>query len=338
MKRITVKDIARELGISVGTVSKALSGKIGVRAELRADILKKAKELSYSVNRVAQSLARKAITIGIVYPVVWSEFYGKIIDGMKEALGVLRDRNVTGCFITFSSLYSAEEISNIINSLIEEHADLVVLCPASVTKLGDCIERLNIANIPLILVGNDIESVNRLACVRVNAVTAGRIAAELMNYVTPAGSEMVVLLGDKEMIEHKEKVSAFEAGLEDGRRLRFTFETQDEPDVAAFITRKAVKDFPGLGGIYVATGNSLAVCEVLAEYDPAGRIKVIATDLFDEIIPYIKDRRILGVIFQDPIRQGREAIQLGYRILTERMPADNSLLISPSLILRSNLC
>ena len=64
---------------------------------------------------------------------------------------------------------------------------------------------MNKANIPLILVGNDIESVNRLACVRVNAAAAGRIAAELMNYVTPAGSETVVLLGDKGLLEHREK-------------------------------------------------------------------------------------------------------------------------------------
>lgn len=289
------------------------------------------------MNRVAQSLARKAIIIGIVYPTVWREFYGNIIEGMNEALEALRDRNVTGKFITFSSLYSAYEINDIINHLIEEHVDLVVLCPASVTKLGGCIDKMNKADIPLILVGNDIESVKRFACVRVNAAAAGRIAAELMNYVTPAGSETVVLLGDKGLLEHREKVSAFEAGLEDGRRLHFTFETQDEPDVAAFITKKAVRDFPGLRGIYVATGNSLAVCEVLAECDPEGRIKVIATDLFDEIVPYIKNRRISGVIFQDPVRQGREAIQLGYRILTERMPADSSLLISPSLILRSNL-
>lgn len=39
MKRITIKDIARELGISVGTVSKALTGKNGVSPALRADIL-----------------------------------------------------------------------------------------------------------------------------------------------------------------------------------------------------------------------------------------------------------------------------------------------------------
>jgi Transcriptional regulators len=337
MKRVTVKDIADELGITVGTVSKALSGKSGVNKELRANIIRKADEMGYSVNRIAQSLARKTINIGIVYPAVWSEYYGKIIEGMSQALQTLRDRNVIGKFYTFSTLYATDELNESIKRLVEEKVDLVALCPASVVNFNGCLDNLTNAGIPLILVGNDIEGVNRLACIRVNAVMAGRLAAEFMNYITSAGAEIAVLIGDKGILEHREKVSAFEAGLEDKRRLRFAFETQDDPEVASFITIKILKDCPNVSGIYVATGNSLAVCKSLDEYDPEKKIKVIATDLFDEIIPYVKNRRINGIIFQDPIKLGKEAIIQGYNVLTEHNKPINDLKIQPSLILRSNI-
>ena len=106
IRRVTVKDIANELQISPGTVSKALSGKKGISDTMRNRIYDTAIAMGYRVNRTAQSLARKPICIGIIYPVVWAEYYGELIRGMERALESLRDYNVTGEFACFSSLYS----------------------------------------------------------------------------------------------------------------------------------------------------------------------------------------------------------------------------------------
>ena len=47
IKKVTMKDIAQELDISIVTVSKALAGKDGVGDRLREEIIEKAKELGY---------------------------------------------------------------------------------------------------------------------------------------------------------------------------------------------------------------------------------------------------------------------------------------------------
>ena len=65
-KRVTVKDIASRMGISLSTVNKALTGKPGVSEERRAEVVAVAKEMGYVVNHMAQSLSRKPIHIGIV--------------------------------------------------------------------------------------------------------------------------------------------------------------------------------------------------------------------------------------------------------------------------------
>jgi LacI family transcriptional regulator len=55
-KRIRMKDVARELGISAVTVSKALAGKEGVSESLRKKIVRKAAELGYVYNNLPRNL------------------------------------------------------------------------------------------------------------------------------------------------------------------------------------------------------------------------------------------------------------------------------------------
>ena len=151
-KRVTVKDIANQLNISVGTVSKALSGKPGISADMRDKIFRTSEAMGYNVNRLAQSLARKPIRIAIVYPLAWEQYYGDIIRGMNDALESLRDYNVSGEFIQFTSLYSTDELFQISDKLIQKEVEAVILCPASVTACKPCLQKLKAHNIPVFLV------------------------------------------------------------------------------------------------------------------------------------------------------------------------------------------
>ncbi|MBP7095944.1 MAG: LacI family DNA-binding transcriptional regulator [Spirochaetia bacterium] len=63
---VTIKDIARTLGVSVGTVSKALNGRDDVGDELRARIIDTARELRYEPDPIARRLVTKrSRTLGV---------------------------------------------------------------------------------------------------------------------------------------------------------------------------------------------------------------------------------------------------------------------------------
>ena len=335
-RRITVKDIASELQISPGTVSKALSGKRGISDALRNRIYDTALSMGYRVNRTAQSLARKPIRIGITYPAVWAQYYGELIRGMEHALDSRRDYNVSGDFHTFSSLYSSDELSSIVFKFIEEQVDAVILCPASVTDCEALLRELKAHEIPVFLVGNDFQPELRTACIRVNAILAGRLAGEMMNYLTPEGSNLLAFIGDKSLREHTEKISGFCEELEGGRHLVGSYETQDEPQIAAYLIKKALQEIPNIQGVFVATGNSVAICEVLQQSEQTRGIKLIVTDLFDELMPYVRDRQINAVIFQNPASQGEQAVLLCYDYITKHTLAGQCL-IAPTVLLRNNL-
>ena len=68
IKKVTMKDIAQELDISIVTVSKALAGKDGVGDRLREEIIDKAKELGYifKKNEDAERVAEAAAALQVL--------------------------------------------------------------------------------------------------------------------------------------------------------------------------------------------------------------------------------------------------------------------------------
>ena len=87
--KITIDDIARELGISKTTVSRAISGKGRVGDETRARVLAYIDEHNYKPNMMARALAKqKTYNIGVVWPddynAVDLPFFQRCMIGMSE--------------------------------------------------------------------------------------------------------------------------------------------------------------------------------------------------------------------------------------------------------------
>lgn len=83
----SIKDIAREAGVSISTVSYALNGSSKVTEETAARILRIASELNYVPNAAARSLKKKhSNIIGIFLTDFSGNFYGDLLQGVKEVL------------------------------------------------------------------------------------------------------------------------------------------------------------------------------------------------------------------------------------------------------------
>lgn len=85
MKSITIKDIAKELGISVSTVSRALQNHPDISEPTKALVRDCAKRLNYKPNIMASNLRTcKNTTIGIVLPEVNHHFFASVLDGIEQ--------------------------------------------------------------------------------------------------------------------------------------------------------------------------------------------------------------------------------------------------------------
>ena len=84
-----------------------------------------------------------------------------------------------------------------------------------------------------------------------------------------------------------------------------------------------------LSGLYVSTVNCLPVCRALNSLGLAGKVKLIATDLFREMAPYFEKGTIAASIYQRPYAQGQVAVRLVMDQLVTRRPIPAHVLPKP---------
>jgi LacI family transcriptional regulator len=83
-RKVTLKQIARELDVSISTVSRALSNSKEIGEDTRLKIQAFAKFYNYKPNNIALSLKnRKTKTIGILIPEIVHHFFSTVIRGIE---------------------------------------------------------------------------------------------------------------------------------------------------------------------------------------------------------------------------------------------------------------
>lgn len=113
-KVATIKDIAKELGISTSTVSRILNGKNQRNEELVNQVKETALRLNYQVNTSARGLrTSKSGLIGIIVPHINDEFFAEILAGIEE-VAEARGYNVMIC----QSNESPKKEEQLVKSLI----------------------------------------------------------------------------------------------------------------------------------------------------------------------------------------------------------------------------
>lgn len=135
---VRLKDIARDLGVSVVTVSKVLRGNADIGEETRRRVLKRMKELNYQPNMMARGLASgRTYTVGLVVPDLVHPFFAEFA---KALSGVLRPAN--RALILASSEEDPDVERQEIRTLLRRGVDVLMIasCQPSLRnfyELGD---------------------------------------------------------------------------------------------------------------------------------------------------------------------------------------------------------
>lgn len=121
----TIKDVARAVGMSVATVSRALNGFENVLPETRERVLEAARKLHYSPSGAARSMVlRRTDTIGALLPDLHGEFFSELIRGIDAAA---RSR---GLHLLLSSSHgNADETAAAIRAMNGRVDGLLVMSP-----------------------------------------------------------------------------------------------------------------------------------------------------------------------------------------------------------------
>ncbi len=124
---VTLGDVARSVGVSVSTVSRALSGKQGVDPAVAGRIVAAAEAVGYPLERYRANLLRSRL-LGVVVPTINSPFYSSLIEGIERA--------ATGHgfnLLLSSSQYDLEQERACLEILVEKRVAGILISPVAIT-------------------------------------------------------------------------------------------------------------------------------------------------------------------------------------------------------------
>jgi len=148
MKRhfVTIKDIAKELKISVATVSRALRDTYDVNRATRQLVLRKAEEMNYKPNFNATGLVKNSsYNIGIILPSITNYYFSTVITGIQE-IAYKRGYNI----VLYITNDSAERERDILNDLSLGNIDGLLVCVSSQPGQNDHFEQIIADGIPIV--------------------------------------------------------------------------------------------------------------------------------------------------------------------------------------------
>lgn len=155
--QVTIKDIAKILGISVSTVSRALKNHPDISAETKKEVQALAKKLNYTPNVIALSLRnKKTFLIGVIIPEITHHFFSSVISGVEE----VANRNGYNVVIFQSNEQYEREVS-ICQSILNSRIDGVLVSMSKTTAKVDHFKELQQAGIPIVFfdrICGDIDS------------------------------------------------------------------------------------------------------------------------------------------------------------------------------------
>ena len=344
-KKVSIKDIAAALHVSLATVHKALAGKPGISDVRRKEILAAAEEMGYTVNPSAQALSRKSRHIGVIYPAVWHEFFTQMKEGIEAELQSLQDYKVLGVYYTIPVSPGDTEAQQIRDWLCKEQIDAVLYCASHFSYDDIALQALRNCGCPVFWVGGGKENPLNVPSITVDAALAGKIAADFLACVTQGQLKAAVFLGSVKNDVHQAKTEAFcQRVQENGGQVLCVCQTEDRPEKAAAAIKEQYAAHSDLNAIYICTATSEPVCSFIQENNLQNRIALLGTDVFDTLQSYVKAGIMKATIDQHQEQVGRLAAAYAYEYLTKHncygyanWQPEKLLLVKPSLLLKANL-
>ncbi len=146
MKRVTIKDIANELSISVSTVSRALNDEPNIRHETRELVMESAKRMGYRPNPVATNLKfGRTNTVGVIVPEMVTPYASQVIAGIQE---VLYSEGIK--VIIANSNESWERERENLSMMERFMVDGIIICLCDYKQNLDEYERLRSSGMPMV--------------------------------------------------------------------------------------------------------------------------------------------------------------------------------------------
>jgi LacI family transcriptional regulator len=338
-KVVKLVDIANSLGVSTGTVHRALHDHPGVAAETKAKVLQLAKKMGYRPNLAARYLSSKRqLRVSIHTLKGTTSFWDEVRSGIADEARSLLMENVELEYRTYLRLGEGEEES--FDAALQAKVDGIIIFPSQPDSLRAWIRQASYRRIPVVCVATDALNTSRTAVVSIDTQASGSLAADLLGRFTPAAGKIAVTVSGLGISEHAEKYHAFAKTLRSlypRLQLLYPIEDHDIEAEAYDKSRRLFESHPDLTGLYITTEASIPVLKAARDAGLLSRLTMITTDLFPALVSEIRSGAVAATIYQRPRTQGRMAFRLLHEFLADGECSSQQVTLAPHLVMRGNL-
>ena len=186
-RRTSLKDLAKELGVSIATVSRALRSSPEIGAEMQEKVKALAKKLNYRPNPFAQSLRKEAPrVIGVVVPNLVTHYYAAVLDGIED------EARKSGYSVISANTHEDSETEvRAIDNFISLHVEGIIACLSQNTTDYTHFEEISDMGIPMVFFGRTCLQ-DKFSCVMANGDVA---AQEATQHLIDTGSRRIAFVG-----------------------------------------------------------------------------------------------------------------------------------------------
>lgn len=199
----TIRDVAKQAGVGVGTVSRVLNNSPQVRPETRQRVLGAIRALGFRPNQLARQLSRgmPARSLGVVSPFITDHSFVARLKGVQEALSEsLYDYDLVFYYIA-SPTHFWERLVNIVE---QGTISGLLFVAMSLSKQETAL--LKEAGIPFAGINDHI--ISEYPAIGADNVAGGRLATE---YLIELGHRKIAYIGDRFPMKYEYQFSSSEA-------------------------------------------------------------------------------------------------------------------------------
>ncbi|HTJ48327.1 MAG TPA: substrate-binding domain-containing protein [Cyclobacteriaceae bacterium] len=308
-KKIRIKDIAKLAQVSVGTVDRVIHNRGEVASESYQKVMDILQKTGYQPNLLARTLgSNKEFKIAALMPnPLQDEYWAQSNEGLKQAQVEWAEYGVHIKTFPFD-LYGKETFVAAAKELLSTTPDAVLTAPIFYQEATSFFEQCEKLKIPFVVVNNNIENQALLSFVGQDLYQSGQLGAELIHLNNPEPGTYAILHVYDDVhnsIHLSEKEKGFKAYFESQGNnfkvvsldLNYTHETTLENELTDLLSNATLK------GILVTTSKGASIVSKLIEQKGKNGVRLVAYDLLQENLHYLKSGIIDFLINQNSKRQ-----------------------------------
>jgi LacI family transcriptional regulator len=337
---LTLKDIARQAGVSLATVDRVLHGRPGVRPDTVRRVKETIERNAFQPHVAAAELARgRARRFAFVMPSGPNPFMQQIQSYLAEMSAWLSARRLAVETVV-TDVFDPVVLASTLEALAGDFDGVAVVAldhPSIRAAINDLVD----GGTKVVTLVSDVPSSRRHHYVGIDNISAGRTAGALVGrLVGPGPGKIAIVAGSQGLRDHVERIFGFnQVMVSEFLQLDVlpVLEGRDEDDRSGHLMMKLLSDHPDIVGLYNVGAGTLGVAKALIESGRASQMVFVGHDVTVVTRKLLLNGVMDAVISQNPGHEARASVRVLLALARGEPMLSEQEKIRIDIVMRDNL-